>query len=251
MLFRSDPSRWQERPFRSPHHSASAAALIGGGQRAHPGEISLAHNGVLFLDELTEFSRHLLDQLREPLESGKIFIARANGANWYPARFQWISAMNPCACGYDGDSSGRCRCTPQEIRRYCQRLSGPLLDRIDLQVRLNPVKPVELRSRSVPSEPSSQVRARVICARQRQINRAGGLNAHTGLAKFQQHLMIQPAVKAFLEKTATQLEYSARGFNRVLRVAQTISDLAVSEEVTEEHVAEALQYRALDRAGVT
>ncbi|MCP4953426.1 MAG: YifB family Mg chelatase-like AAA ATPase, partial [Proteobacteria bacterium] len=168
-----DIDRWKVRPFRAPHHSASAAALIGGGRNAQPGEISLAHNGVLFLDELPEFQRQTLDQLREPLESGCISISRVNASVRYPCQFQWISAMNPCRCGYEGDSSGRCHCTIEETRRYRQKISGPLQDRIGLQVRLSAIDPRELKKSRRSVENSKTVKQRVINARTRQLDRLG------------------------------------------------------------------------------
>ena len=172
-----DSRHWQRRPFRAPHHSASAAALVGGGPRVAPGEISLAHNGVLFLDELTEFSRHVLDQLREPLESGSVTLARAERTVRYPSRFQWVSAMNPCACGYNGDRSGRCRCTSEQVRRYQSRLSGPLIDRVDLHVRLQSVDPIALQADKPPSQSTAEVKHRVHSARERQLARTGYINA--------------------------------------------------------------------------
>lgn len=242
-----DRRHWQRRPFRAPHHSASAAALVGGGPRVAPGEISLAHNGVLFLDELTEFSRHVLDQLREPLESGSITLARAERTVRYPSRFQWVSAMNPCACGYNGDRSGRCRCTSEQVRRYQARLSGPLIDRVDLHVRLQSVDPTALQADKPPSQSSADVKRRVHSARERQLARSGRINACLTQKELGRAAKLDSASQRFLEAAVRQLGLSLRGHYRILKVARTIADLEETETLGEEHLAEALQYRATDR----
>ncbi len=238
-----DIDRWSVRPFRAPHHSASTAALIGGGRNAQPGEISLAHNGVLFLDELPEFQRQTLDQLREPLESGFISISRVNASVRYPCQFQWISAMNPCRCGYEGDLSGRCRCTVEEARRYRQKISGPLQDRIGLQVRLSGIDPAELKKSRGLVENSKTVKQRVINARIRQRDRLGSTNARADQARFEARLMLEKSADSFLDKAMAALAISARSYHLVLRVAQTIADLGGVDYVQEDHIAEALQYR--------
>jgi magnesium chelatase family protein len=237
------------RPTRAPHHSASAVALVGGGSNPRPGEISLAHHGVLFLDELPEFDRHVLEVLREPLESGRILISRAARQAEFPARFQLVAAMNPCPCGYAGDPSGRCHCSPDAIARYRNRISGPLLDRIDLQVEVPRLSHAELTGRAPPGEPSARVAARVATARERALARAGKPNNELGGREIDRDCALGEAERALLEQAVNRLGLSARAYHRVLRVARTIADLAGDGRVEGPHLAEALGYRRLDRQG--
>ena len=233
-------AQWRQRPFRSPHHSASAPALVGGGSVPRPGEISLAHHGVLFLDELPEFDRRVLEALREPLESGNIHVARAGHRASFPARFQLVAAMNPCPCGYLGQS--RCRCTPDQVARYRSKLSGPLLDRIDLVLDVSVIAESELSGRS-SGDPTSLVRARVSAARARQLARQGKTNALLNPDEIERHCATDSAGEQLLKRAFDQLALSARGYHRVLKVARSIADLAGSETVSGAHIAEAIQYR--------
>ena len=242
-----DPARWRERPFRAPHHTASAVALVGGGPRPRPGEISLAHHGVLFLDELPEWDRRALEVLREPLESGVVTISRAARQEEFPARFQLVVAMNPCPCGWAGDASGRCRCGIDAIRRYRARISGPLLDRIDLHVEVPRLPPSELRPDAPAGECSDAVRARVVQAREVQWQRAGRLNAQLDQAGTLACCRLDAYDQALLERAIDALQLSARAMHRILRVARTIADLAGSERIASAHLAEALGYRRADR----
>lgn len=239
----TDISGWFRRPFRSPHHNATSAALIGGGGKPRPGEVSLAHGGVLFLDELPEFNRDCLEALREPLESGEVTISRANHKITYPARFQLIAAMNPCPCGFDGDPEQSCRCTPSQIQRYRQRISGPLLDRIDLTIAMTRIPPDALLNDCALSENSASVRARVERASTLQTERQGCANSHltgTALNKFCE---LGAAEKSFLHAAMDNLKLSARGLHRTLRVARTIADLQGEISLSTEHLGEALAYR--------
>ncbi|MDH7454334.1 YifB family Mg chelatase-like AAA ATPase [Luteimonas composti] len=242
-----DPACWRERPFRAPHHTASAIALVGGGTEPRPGEVSLAHNGVLFLDELPEWQRHALEVLREPLESGTVTISRAARQSEFPARFQLVAAMNPCPCGWAGDASGRCRCPSETIERYRGRISGPLLDRIDLHVEVPRLPPAELRPDAPAGEASAAIRARVEAARAIQQQRAGCLNAQLSQAATMAWCRLQAHDQALLERAIESLHLSARSMHRILRVARTIADLAGSPAIATAHLSEALGYRQAER----
>ena len=237
-----DAQRWGRRAFRAPHHSASGTALVGGGAPPRPGEISLAHHGVLFLDELPEFPRHALESLREPLESGRIVIARAARSAEFPARFQLVAAMNPCPCGHWGSPLRACRCTPDAIARYQGRLSGPLLDRVDLQVEVPAVPPEQLAA--LPDgEASAVVAARVQRARAAALQRQGMSNARLEGDALDAHTALDPAASRFLQSAAARLGWSARSYHRVLRVARSVADLSGAARIDTAHLAEAIQYR--------
>ena len=240
-----EPGRWRQRPFRSPHHTASAVALAGGGSSPRPGEISLAHHGVLFLDELPEWNRAALEVLRQPLESGTVTVSRAARQCEFPARFQLVAAMNPCPCGWAGDVSGRCRCSPDIIARYRARISGPLLDRIDLQLAMQRLQPAALACDAPPAEDSARVRARVSLARDRQLARAGKPNALLEPAELARDGRLQTGDQALLAQAIDRLQLSARGVHRILRVARSIADLAGSGDIRTPHLAEAIGYRTL------
>jgi magnesium chelatase family protein len=237
-----DPQRWGQRVLRSPHHSASSVALVGGGSPPRPGEISLAHEGILFLDELPEFQRAALEALREPLESGRIVISRAARQAEFPARFQLIAAMNPCACGHHGSVLRACRCSPDMIARYQGRLSGPLLDRIDLQVEVPAVQPQTLAAMP-DGDCSARVAERVVAAQRRQHARQGHLNAALTGDGIDAYCALDAAASKFLQSAAARLGWSARGFHRVLRIARSAADLGGAADVQLEHIAEAIQYR--------
>lgn len=238
------------RPFRSPHHTVSDAGLLGGGANPAPGEISIAHHGVLFLDELPEFKRTTLEVLRQPLEDGRVTVSRAAGTVTFPAEFMLVAAMNPCPCGFFGDPKRKCRCTPQQVERYRDRISGPLLDRIDLHVEAPAVSFDDLRSDET-GEPSAAIRARVIECRAIQQKRFAGskarVNARMSSQQFRQFCTLDSEGEGMLRMAMDQLNFSARAHDRILKVARTISDLAGSETIGAEHVGEAIQYRTLDR----
>lgn len=230
------------RPFSAPHHTASAVALVGGGSDPKPGEISLAHKGVLFLDELPEFDRKVLEVLREPLEAGKIHISRATSQAEFPADFQLVAAMNPCPCGYLGHESGRCRCTPDQVRRYRGKISGPLLDRMDLQIEVLSLPAAEMM-KAADGEPSEAVRTRVVAASQRQLDRQGKPNSKLSTKEIDEHCALDAAAAHLMSSAIARLSLSARAHHRILRVARTIADLAGSEPITRAHLAEAIGYR--------
>ncbi len=246
----ADESLIATRPFRSPHHSVSDAGLIGGGAIPRPGEVSLAHHGILFLDELPEFSRNVLENLRQPLEDGTVTISRARASLTYPSRFMLVTACNPCPCGYFGDGTHACSCNPQQIQRYISRLSGPLLDRIDIHIEVPAVSVDDLHA--PPSgDASSLIRERVQNARERQIGRldSNGIhcNAHMGTVELQKHCRLADNSRDILRSGIERLGLSARAYDRILKVARTIADLADASDIEPEHLAEAIQYRSLDR----
>ena len=251
---RFSPSAWGVRPYRAPHHTASAVALVGGGSDPRPGEISLAHHGVLFLDELPEWDRRVLEVLREPLESGVIHISRAARQSTFPAEFQFVAAMNPCPCGWLGHASGRCHCTPERVARYRSRVSGPLLDRIDVGIEVPALAAEALAVGAAASEPSAgkgetsaDVRAIVTAARARQTDRQGKPNARLTPREIEVHCKPDAAGATLLAQAMTRLSLSARAYHRILKVARTIADLAQSAGIAAPHVAEAVAYRRFDR----
>ncbi len=239
-----------ERPFRTPHHSASSISLVGGGQKAMPGEISLAHCGVLFLDEFPEFKKEALESLRQPLEDGEITISRANARACYPAHFMLIAAMNPCPCGNHGSRRTPCRCTPTQIQKYRNRISGPLLDRIDLHVEMTEVEYTEIMDKAERSESSAQIRARVNAAREVQRERFSHerihCNAQMNNRMVEKYCVLDAAAESLLKSAFASLSLSARAYHRILKVARTIADLDKSENIGAGHVAEAIQYRSME-----
>jgi magnesium chelatase family protein len=241
-----DVRHWKRRPYRSPHHTASAVALVGGGSNPRPGEISMAMHGVLFLDELPEFNRDVLEVLREPLESGKISVSRAARQAEFPARFQLLAAMNPCPCGFLGHYSGKCHCTPDQVTRYRNRISGPLLDRIDLHIEVPAVPAQDLGSRQ-SGEPSTAIRERVTSARGRQLARQGKPNAHLSVKEIAEHCIAEADADQLARKAISSLGLSARAYHRILKVARTVADLTGSSGISTTHVAEAVQYRRYER----
>ena len=243
------------RPFRSPHHTMSAVSLVGGGINPRPGEVSLAHNGVLFLDELPEFPKTVTDSLRQPLEDGKVTITRAAGRVTFPCSFMLVAAMNPCRCGYYGHPTRKCTCRADDVRRYISRISGPLLDRMDIQIEVPSLTYDELSSSKIPSETSAEVRARVIKAREfakERLKRAGETksifcNAQLGPAEIRKYCIMDEAAKSMLERAYEVLGLSARGYDRVMRLARTVADLDSSDIIKVNHIAEAINFRTLDR----
>ncbi|HPC29947.1 MAG TPA: ATP-binding protein, partial [bacterium] len=238
------------RPFRQPHHTISDIALIGGGTIPKPGEISLAHNGVLFLDELPEFHRDVLESLRQPLEDGKIVVSRTRGRLEFPSRFFLVAAMNPCPCGYYGDRQRPCRCTVPQIIKYRKKISGPLLDRIDIHIELSGLGSRRLVSDSV-SEDSESIRKRVENCRQIQLKRFSGtgiyFNGHMSTKQLKQFCALNDECRMFLQDALEKMNLSARGYDKVIKVARTIADLEDSENISLSHISEALQYRSFDR----
>jgi len=241
------PQQWLQRPFRSPHHTASAIALVGGGSPPRPGEISLAHHGVLFLDELPEFDRRVLEVLREPLESGTITISRATRQAEFPASFQLVAAMNPCPCGYLGHPNGQCRCTPDQVQRYQNRISGPLLDRIDMHVDVPCLPLADIQNAHTREETSADVRQRVFAACQIQLERNGKPNAQLSSQEVKQICAIDNTGMRLMESASHKLGLSARAYHRILRLARTIADLDHSPAIKQHHLSEAIGYRRLDR----
>ena len=235
---------WKRRPYRSPHHTASAVAMVGGGSNPRPGEISVAMHGVLFLDELPEFDRGVLEVLREPLESGRITISRAARRADFRAQFQLVAAMNPCPCGYLGHYNGKCRCTPDQVSRYRGKISGPLLDRIDIQIEV-PAVPQEDLLKQAEGEHSAPIQARAESARQRQLVRQGKPNALLSVTEIDTWCAPDTQGEALLRQAITRLDLSARAYHRILKVARTIADLAGCENILAVHVAEAVQYRRM------
>jgi magnesium chelatase family protein len=236
---------WKHRPFRAPHHTASGIALVGGGSQPRPGEISLAMHGVLFLDELAEFDRKVLEVLREPLESGKITISRAARQAEFPAQFQLLAAMNPCPCGYLGHPSGKCHCTPDQIARYRRRISGPLLDRIDMQIEVPTVPQGELMRQKITGEKSRIIRQRVEKSHQLQLDRQGKTNNRLNVKEIDKFCGLDSASETLLKQAISRLNLSARAYHRILKVARTIADLARIEKINNQHIAEAIQYRRM------
>jgi magnesium chelatase family protein len=242
-----DVSAWKKRPFRRPHHTASGVALVGGGSNPSPGEISLAHHGVLFLDELTEFDRHVLDVLREPMETGTITISRAARQAEFPANFQLLSAMNPCPQGYSCDGKDLCQCSFEQQRRHRNRISAPLLDRIDIHIEVPKLEISALDQNNPKNEDSTAIRARVMNAYQRQLERAGKSNAELSTTEVDQHCRLESAQLSLLEKAMDKLQLSARAYHRILKLARTIADIDDCENIQQPHITEAISYRSLDR----
>lgn len=243
-----DAKNWKAISFRAPHHSSSGVALVGGGRPPKPGEISLAHKGVLFLDELPEFNRSVLECLREPLESGAITISRAAFQSVFPAEFQFIAAMNPCPCGYAGSAIDQCRCNPEQVKRYMSKISGPLLDRIDMQVEVARLSP-QLLAEQKPNvmEDSDTIRQRVILARERQMQRQGKANAALSVAELDKYINIEKSAQDVLTQVMVKFNLSARVYHRLLKLALTMADMAGFEQINQSHISEALGYRCLDK----
>jgi len=240
---------WRLRPFRSPHHTASAVALVGGGSQPRPGEISLAHHGVLFLDEIAEFERRVLEVLREPLESGRIHISRAARQAEFPARFQLVAAMNPCPCGYLGDPNGKCHCSPEKISHYRGKISGPLLDRIDMHIDVPRMQYSTLQDHQA-GESSETIRERVVAARQRQLQRSHSTNQALSNKEIELHCQLNKEDSDMLEKAIERLGLSARAWHRILKLSRTIADLDNCDHIKRNHLQEAIGYRRLDRSSI-
>jgi magnesium chelatase family protein len=244
-----DLKDWQHRPFRSPHHTASTVAIVGGGAVPKPGEISLAHHGVLFLDELPEFNRNVLEALREPLETGKVTLSRAGRHAEYASRFQLIATMNPCPCGYAGDPKSNCRCTREQVTRYVNRLSGPVRDRIDILIQVPRLSAKEIigtpGTTGAATDSGNQVRQRITNAFARQIERQGKANSMLGSAEIESICVLKQQQRKFLCQTIDQLRLSTRSYHKILCLARTIADLATSPEITQDHLTEAVGYRKL------
>ncbi|HEX4044536.1 MAG TPA: YifB family Mg chelatase-like AAA ATPase [Gammaproteobacteria bacterium] len=241
------PETWKQTPFRAPHHSSSSVALVGGGRPPKPGEISLAHHGVLFLDELPEFNRQVLESLREPLESGVITISRASFQTIFPACFQLIAAMNPCPCGYAGSKLDECQCSPEQIKRYVNKISGPLLDRIDMQVEVARLPPEALAKSKQVQETSATIQNRVMQAQQRQLARQGKLNVLLNVPELEQFAVLNQAALQLLTQVMSKFNLSARVYHRIIKVARTIADLEAVDLIAENHISETLQYRYFDK----
>ncbi|MFH4355079.1 MAG: YifB family Mg chelatase-like AAA ATPase [Neisseriaceae bacterium] len=239
------PIEQQERPFRNPHHTASTAAIIGGGSQARPGEITLAHNGVLFLDELSEFPRPVLEALREPLETKSVHVSRVAVQTTYPANFQLIATMNPCPCGFHGHPLQNCHCTPEQIKRYQSKLSGPLLDRIDLIVQVPPLSPKQLLTNSAPLESSREIKKRVIKSRELQYNRQGGLNCSLTSRALEDFAQVEEEARSFLLDNLVKLGLSVRSFHKILKVARTVADLGSLPKVNRDCVLKAVNFRRI------
>lgn len=240
--------QWGIPPFRNPHHSASAPALVGGGSRPMPGEISLSHHGILFLDELPEFSRHVLEVLREPMESGKIIISRAARKAEFPADFQLIAAMNPCPCGYQGDQQRECRCTPGQLEHYRNKISGPLLDRIDMHVEVSRITHKQLRHNNTSGMSSHQAHKLVITSQKHQKQRnQGKLNGQLNNSEMENYIHLSDQLLDFLENTVDKLKLSTRAYHRIIKICRTIADIENSKHIQQQHLAEAISYRCLDR----
>jgi magnesium chelatase family protein len=250
LAFRIDPVAFFARPFRSPHHTISDAGLIGGGAVPRPGEVSLAHHGVLFLDELPEFERNVLEVLRQPLEDQKVTISRASMSLTFPASFMLVAAMNPCPCGYFNDPTRECKCTPPQIQRYISKISGPLLDRIDIHIDVPAVKVSELSAQEA-HEGSAEIRERVNRARKIQQQRFAGehvfSNAQMTPRLIRKHSQLSQSSQSLLERAINKYGLSARAYDRILKVSRTIADLAGVAQIADEHISEAVQYRTLDR----
>jgi magnesium chelatase family protein len=250
-MLNGDQAFVSTRPFRSPHHTISDVGLLGGSATPTPGEVSLAHHGVLFLDELPEFKRSTLEVMRQPLEDGKVTISRAAGSLTFPSEFMLVAAMNPCPCGYFGDLKRECRCSPVQVQRYRQRISGPLLDRIDLHIEVPAVEYRDISSTRT-EESSTSIRERVVAARERQQARfrsdtKTNCNARMAPRHIKEHCKLSEDSQELIRVAMTELNLSARAYDRILKVSRTVADLASAEEITCEHVSEAIQYRTFDR----